>query len=415
MNIFNEPSFEQMAEQNAILKQIANKIEGKYIPRYGIKIDKNDNNPETRMEYILDATGFTPARMNYVEGRFDYGSWGDLWFIKKNYPCMLNYDGTEAYKLNPNNYSKKEDGTASDIANINFAGNAMSSIPLVWLKQYEDDRYQYIIVCEQPYDLSYKAFAHQRADGSIMNKIYLAIFGGAEHDGKLRSISGLQPMHTKIATYEIEKAEANGGLWTTKTWAHRNLINSLATLISKHDNSQVAFGNGNLNYQADVEPTKGVLQTGTLNDKGQFFGYNDNTHQVKIFHIEKYWADQWDRIQGLLNVNGNILVKMTRPYNLIGDGFISTGITPGGTSGGYINKSKMLSVGRIPMEASGSDITYQCDGMWFNNAIIAVARVGGGCNYGLLCGLSAVVLHGLVSYAYWDVGASLSCEEPLVA
>lgn len=383
--------------------------------RYGVKINKNDGNPDARIEYILDATDFIPARMNYSTGKFEYGSWENLWFVKENYPCMVKYDGKEDYRLNPNDYSKRLNGSASDVANVEYLGNAMSSIPLVWLKQYEMGGYEYIILCEKQYDETYEAYAHTRADGSIMNKIYLAMFGGGDDGTRLRSISGMQPMHSKNASQEVAKAVANGNLWNTRTWAQRNLINSLLTVISKHDNSQTAFGNGNLNYQASATPTMGVLETGTLNTSGQFMGYSDNTHQVKVFHMERWWADQWERIQGLLNVNGDIKVKMIPPYNFTGAGFQSTGITPAGHSSGYISRSEMKSVGRIPSVASGTSATYQCDGLWFNNTITAVAHVGGSCNDSVPCGLSCVSLHGTVSSAHWHVGAALSCEEPLVA
>ncbi|SJZ37766.1 hypothetical protein [Garciella nitratireducens] len=382
--------------------------------RYGIKINKYDSNPDTRIEYILDAQGFVPARMNYDTGEFDYGSWGDIWFIKDNYPCMVKYDGTEDYRLDPNDYSFKLDGNPSDVANVEYGGNAMSAIPLVWIKQYEIGGYEYIILCEVQYDETYKAYAHTRSDGSIMDRIYLAMFRGSDDGTRLRSISGLQPMHTETAQTEISKAEANGSLWTTRTWAHRNLINCLLTVISKHDNSQTAFGNGNLNYTG-IEPTCGVLQTGTLNTEGQFVGYNDNTHQVKVFHIEAWWADQYERIQGLLNINGDIRVKMTPPYNLVGTDFISTGLTPAGKNG-YLTESKMSEFGRIPVvSGAGSSNTYQCDYFYFNNSTTTVARVGGHCNDGFYCGFSGVALNDSAASANWNIGAALSCEQPLVA
>lgn len=41
-------------------------------------------------------------------------------------PCMLKSDGTVDYYLDPDDYTKKEDGeTPSDIANVNYNGNAM--------------------------------------------------------------------------------------------------------------------------------------------------------------------------------------------------------------------------------------------------------------------------------------------------
>ena len=60
----------------------------------------------------------TPAAMNYTDGTFNYGSWGNVEFVKNNYPCMVKFDGTEDYRLNPDNYELKEDGAKSDITDI---------------------------------------------------------------------------------------------------------------------------------------------------------------------------------------------------------------------------------------------------------------------------------------------------------
>ena len=128
--------------------------------RYGIKINKENPNPYDRVEYIYDAVGMTPARMDYENGKFNYGSWENVWFVKDNKPVMLNYDGTEAYELNPNDYSKKLDGTSSDISNTSFGGNAMSRIPLVYVSMYVDSAYEYYIVSNIKYDDTYKAIAH---------------------------------------------------------------------------------------------------------------------------------------------------------------------------------------------------------------------------------------------------------------
>ena len=110
--------------------------EHKKAVRYGIKISKSDSGKASRVTYIYDAVGMTPAVMNFSEGTFNYGSWGNVEFVKNNYPCMVKYDGTEDYKLSPNDYTKKEDGTtASDVANTDYAGNAMAAFKGGWLCQ----------------------------------------------------------------------------------------------------------------------------------------------------------------------------------------------------------------------------------------------------------------------------------------
>ena len=39
----------------------------------------------------------TPAYMDFSGGSFNYGSWADIWFIAKNRPVALKYDGTVDY------------------------------------------------------------------------------------------------------------------------------------------------------------------------------------------------------------------------------------------------------------------------------------------------------------------------------
>ena len=67
----------------------------------------------------------------------------------------------------------------------------------------------------------------------------------------------------------------------------------------------------------------------------------------------------------------------------------------------------------IPTNAGGSETTYYCDGLWFNNGQTDYALVGGACAYGFLVG-RAVVLNAPLSAAYWASGAALSCK-PLAA
>ena len=366
------------------------------IKRYGVKIRKGDINPITRVTYLYDAVGMTPAHMDFSRGVFDFGGWADIWFVKNNYPCMLKYDGTEDYKLNPNNYALKADGTPSDIANMDYAGNAMSAIPLVWIKQYEDAEHEYIILCEKQYDKDFHAYAHTRADESIMDVKYLAMFKGSYDGTRLRSMSGDSLVHGRAQT-EIDRAAAdnpNGAdIWHTRSWADRNLVNCLLTVISRSDDSQTVFGAGNT--------TSGeLLKTGTLNDKGQFFGYEETDKQVKVFHIEGWWGDQWERIVGILGDYGKVKVKMIPPYNLTGEGYTDTGISWSGWNSGFIKNTMMSHLGRIPNELE-QNAKHIPDWCWFDNDNINIALVGGSCRRcalrrGVLVLEQRGFLHGLV-------------------
>ena len=380
------------------------------IKRYGVKIRKGDINPITRVTYLYDAVGMTPAHMDFSRGVFDFGGWADIWFVKNNYPCMLKYDGVEDYKLNPNNYALKADGTPSDIANMDYAGNAMSAIPLVWIKQYEDAEHEYIILCEKQYDEDFHAYAHTRADESIMDVKYLAMFKGSYDGTRLRSMSGDSLVHGKAQT-EIDRAAANNqdgaDIWRTRSWADRNLVNCLLTVISRSDDSQTVFGAGNT--------TSGeLLKTGTLNDKGQFFGYEETGKQVKVFHIEGWWGDQWERIVGILGDYGKVKVKMIPPYNLTGEGYTDTGISWSGWNSGFIKNTVMSHLGRIPNELE-QNAKHIPDWCWFDNDNINIALVGGNCYYGANCGAACLDLNNAASITDWTIGAALSCEQPSAA
>lgn len=403
-----------LANTNAILAAVGENVRVKNIKRYGMKINKDDSNPETRCTYLFDAVGMTPARMNYTSGVFDFGDWEDVFFVKNNYPAMVKYDGTEEYILSKNDHTKKVDGTTeSDVSNVNYGGNAMSVFDCkIWLSQFEIGNYEYMIISNEKYDESFNDDAYAREDGSLADKLYYPMFGGSYDGTRLRSLAGQTLMCNTNASTEIARAKANGDGWNIGSWSKRNLLNCMLKIMSKTDDSQTAFGRGNdSGYVDDESQDFGKLQTGTLASKGQFFGYNDGTHDVKVFYIEKWWGDRWDRINGLINKNGHILAKMTPPYNLTGDGFVDTGETLANTYRGYISKSKSCRYGRIPCSTNGSSTTYQCDGVWSENTGIEIAIVGGNCKLEQLVGADSLGLNTIANKTSWEIGASVYCEQ----
>ena len=351
----------KLTELNSILEEENNVV------RYGIKISKSDSNPATRMTYTYDAVGMTPAKMNYSTGKFDYGSWADAWFIKQNKPVMLKNDGTEDYELNPNDYSKKADGSSSDYNNLSYNGNAMARIPLVYVSMSQDSNYEYITVSNKKYDDTYKAIAHTKEDGTVVDNIYLACFKGNVSSSKARSISGRIDKDEYTITQWANYATANGSGWNIGTWGQRMLINSLLWIIGRSDNTQSVFGNGNASSYNDNMTTGGgnssyyyMIATGNLYNKGQFYGYNDYYHQVKVFHIEGWWGDRYNFIHGLMTVSSSVKVSLTGPYNYSGSGYTTvSGPNIGGS--GYASTTMTNEYGRFATAFNGSETTYICD------------------------------------------------------
>lgn len=86
------------------IKSLGTKMSGGKVV-YGVHINGADSNPKTRVRYLADAVGMTPAKMNYTSGTFDYGSWANAFFMPK--PCMLKTNGQVDYYLNENDLAKK--------------------------------------------------------------------------------------------------------------------------------------------------------------------------------------------------------------------------------------------------------------------------------------------------------------------
>ena len=218
-------------------------------------------------------------------------------------------------------------------------------------------------------------------------------------------------MTAQTGTDEIAYARTNGILWYTRSWSQRNLINMLLILMSRSDNFQESFGYGY--YTGGSSSSPNLLPTGYGSDKGRFYGTHANRDVVKVFHMEDWWGDVWERIAGFMYVGGKIKTRMKPPYNTDGAGYMDTGITMSGTLGGYISTTKMIDQGRLPVTMSGSDSTYTCDGGWYNASQTDYASVGGSCYYGLKDGGSTIDITDPVSHQGWALGAALSCEQPI--
>jgi hypothetical protein len=387
--------------------------------RYGFRITKAESNTSDRVTYLHDAVGMTPAYMDFGTS-FDYGDWGD--FVEEiNRPVMLKYDGTVDYEMDHADQTKKIDGSASDVANTSYAGNAMSEFKLLYVYRYEDVDYEYVIFSDGPYDSNYEAYAHTDATSTIKDAFYFAMYEGTYVGTRLRSIGTGSVMASQTATTEITRAEANGtgagegggnvdGYWTI-TKSQWDFVNDLLVLISKSTDTQTAFGNGN-SYSGSY------LAAGTLKATGQFYGYSSTSAAVKVFYIENVlWGNYWMRMAGILMaLDGEILAKMTPDYPTpSGDtvsttGFTESGVTPTGGSGGYTKTVEITDIGYIPSDnTGGSASTYWCDGLWYTiGSTVKYARVGGSRTGAGLCGGRTVNLGSPASSTHTNGGSALS-------
>lgn len=342
---------------------------------YGWHVDPSKSDPAQAVTYLADAVGKTPAAMGSTA--FSYGGWEDAFFMPK--PCMLRYDGTVAYYLDPNDYTKKADGTASDVADTSFGGNAMMEWPLIWYKFVpgEADGEGSFYCSDKQADSSYKCWCNTDADGNVIPHFYTAIYNGCIVSQKLRSLSG-QALNQYTA-YEVsfsdfvDKAAANNAgankEWDTDVYADRALINALLVLISKTLDTQSAFGKGFTGGRPPIQRS-----TGRLDANGLFYGESTGNEFVKVFGMENYWGCLIRRTRGLTAKNGKYLYKLTRgtadgssaaDYNLTGDNYIEAFAPPPGLweADAEISSMRFGPYGMLPQSSvrNSSFDTFYCD------------------------------------------------------
>ena len=413
-------------------------IQGQASVIYAFHIDGNEADPSAAVTYKNDAVGMVPAYMDYGAGKFNYGSWGNAFFMPR--PCMLKSDGTVDYYLNENDYTKKIDGvTASDVANTSYDGNAMMEWgrdgKRIYYKVVPDvgDNYSgTVYIADGKVDEDYQCYSFINNQGDLVDHFYTPIYNGSVISTKMRSLSGQALSKSLTATQEKTAAQANNPgtdlLWNIECMADRILINFLLVLMGKSLDTQSVFGQGATT--SGTEAINDTYVTGVHDAKGLFFGTNSGTvaantfgNCVKVFGMENYWGLQWRRTNGWIMVDGDQRLKLTNGtedgstangYNEDGAGYISLGATPTGTSGGYIEKSKFARYGILPQDATGDSTHNYCDGLYFNNSGQRFAHVGGYSFSGALCGAFCASLSAAASGAHWAHGAAISCK-PLAA
>jgi hypothetical protein len=351
-------------------------------------------------------------------------SWADFPIILGNKPWMVKSDGTPDYRLNEDDYTKREDGTDSDVSNAEYDGGAFAWIPKIYKKEYMlgNDR---VVKFSMRKREGFEAVGFIDSDDNELEGVWIPMFYGSIVESKMKCVAGNQPCYSVTTDAQKTAIDAFG---TRAKFFGGGIVQTLTDLLimfAKSTDSQGAYGNGNMSgYSSSLSPTYGVLANAVVSG-GQFYGTSDGKSLNKILHsiVLGSWQ-QCIRDPYTLLVNGRYKVSKNYTYDLTGANYTDTGIslpkvtkTDGSQNTGTFYPHKYQTVtefGAVPVYPyKGSTSTGGCDGLWQNVTITAVALRFGYCNAGLNDGLRCLHLSCAAGHAAWNVGAAILLLPPV--
>ncbi len=342
-----------------------------YTYLFGYDLDTANEDPTARVSYPddVDNADYTPAVLNNLN------SWnitpGEKFMPR---PCMLKYDGTVDYYLDPDDYPSKEDGTRSDIADSSFEGNAMMEWSKIYTCRWEEDGIYHFRCSDAPQEDGHEwyCWCNYDSNNEEIDHFYTAIYRSSQISvngtTRYRSLSGCTAgAAVKGNTVSTEKsiARTDDG-WDMERLVDHLLIQDLLVMMGKSTDTQTVFGIG--------RKSSTFLSTGTADTKGLFYGaaVNDNvTTSLKIFGMEDYWGDLARRVPDIVNCDGSLFAKIpTYTENTVsiagfGDGYTKIG-TYTVSLANYISEMTTYPWGRLPITAAGSATQYECDYVQIN-------------------------------------------------
>ena len=379
--------------------------------------------PGQRIEYIGINKNWNPITVT-KGGGYTLNEWAAFPWLLGNKPYMVRSDGTPDYRLNEDDYTLKEDGTASDVANTEYDGGAFAWVPKIYKREYMAGDDRYVLFSMTAAD-GFEPIGFIDPDDKELEGAWLPMFYGSIVDEKMRSLSGLQPDYSKTTDAQNTAITAVGDRAKFLGGALMHTLIDLEIMLAKTTNLQSAYGSGNSSgYDESLTPTMGVKQNAVVGG-GQFFGTSDGKSLNKIFHsIVLGSYQQWMRDPYMLLVNGRYKVSKNYKYDLTGATYTDTGINltkilkeDGSQNTGVFYPHKYQTIpgfGHLPVHPSkGSTSTGGCDGLWQNCEITAVALRFGTCNHGAIAGGRYLDFGNAAGAADWTLGSALLLLPPV--
>ena len=317
--------------------------------------------------------------------------------------CVLNANGTVKYFLDPNNSTKKEDGTTAIIDGTD--GNVMVQIPKFWYKyEFADGKHKWLISDgEQPGFEVHPAFDR---GGTIRNFRYYPAYQGFTLSGKLISGSGRVPTASKTrATFRTEAA-ANGAGWSQIDWNLLIAVQLLYLTEYADFDTQAMLGQGITSGSTYTAVTGSSNSLGNASSPST----NTNTQFMSYRGIENWYGQIYKFIDGV-NIKNREYFVNKKPSTYADDVFTGDYVTTGMTmaaANGYVKDIVQNKNGFISSDATGTNSTYIPDRQYQATTGNNIVSFGGHAGSGLAAGGFCVIGDLAASSAYATVGSAVS-------
>lgn len=309
---------------------------------YTIRIDQSNSNPLTCCTYADDAVGMTKGS----------SEWDNIFGYK---PCIMK-DGVVVGYLNPNDFTKYEDGTPAPITDTDY--DVMIEFPRMGLDISTSGKVITIKLTDAKNDSNFQYLAHKR--GNVQKDyFYLGAYLGTDSTHGLGSNSGLAPAANISMTDFIRFAHDHGSGYEIMAFYQWTYVQALYVMKYGNLNSQEALGKGF---------TGGSLAqaTGATNAQGMCYGNpNSGTDRMKLFGLEDLWGNVYQFIGGLYSDSNRNLLTTTDNFgvNTSADSWeynVSSGVTS--DIAGYMEESQGTNNGGFVIKIDGvSSTTYYSD------------------------------------------------------
>lgn len=327
-----------------------------------VNIDLSNSNPETCITYADDAVEMTAGS----------AAWDDFF---GHYPVLFK-NGEEVGKLNPNDFTKFEDGTVADITSGD-AGDVMIAFPRRGLKIISTGNILTISMTDNPDNSEFEYNAHTRGENH-KEVFYLGAYGGCYDNDyvKMRSLSGKNLVGNMDTISEFRTmAQANGAGYDINGFYQLVFRQCMYLLKYKNLNSQETIGYGYTNYSGRAysggTETWGMDCENIRQTNPSYL--KDQVHHVKLFGIEDFWGNAEELMDGLFVNSEFEILTANDKFNDTGNGYINNGSVAMNETIASALISKVTGTtktGFIIKKGDGSTTTYFCDASNFKNSCI---------------------------------------------